>query len=121
MKKDNKCIGFPARNEGFAECIFNFDQAIRKDIAWGGMTDYPRNDEDDGNVLARDNQDHDYSAKRDDDESWMERRNSNGDQENQIREENEDYYLLVNREPEQPEMFGEWVLDDSGMDFIDET
>lgn len=119
MKRDNKCIGFPARNEGFAECIYNFDQAIKKEIAWGGDTDYPRHDEDDGNVLARDRIDHDYTARREDHESWMERRKPNSDLENQHHDEG--YYLLINQDPEQPEMFGDWVFEAEDMVDLDET
>lgn len=102
MRRDNKVMVFTGRNEGEVETIFGYDSSIRKEIAWGGETDYPRVDEDDGNVFARDSIDHDYSSARDD--VWLWRRSATMDLENEP-QDSVDYYLNDNREPEDPDKY----------------
>lgn len=102
MFTDNKSIIFPSRSEGDLSACHCFDHPIRKDIAEYSSNEWPRHDQTESRDIARGSIDYDYTSRRDDTESWLQRKGlidcDNSDP---------DSYWDINedREPENPEKY----------------
>lgn len=103
MKSDNKSTTFNSRTEGDIEPIFCYDQPIRKDIHYRGNKDWPRSDQDDQLNAARTSTDIDYTYRRLDHESWLQRKDMIDD-DNFVG--SEEWCINEDREKENPEKFG---------------
>lgn len=103
MKRDNKSISFPGREQNPNDVVYAFDSPILKDIVVAGGDDWPRYDEYD-QCHARGPIDYDHSSQRVDSESWLVRK-TKIDTDNRL---NDVYQIGEHREPEDPDYYG-WV------------
>lgn len=104
MRPDNKVAAFPGRGDTDIEYVMVFDTAVKKDIAIAQSSEWPRFDEQDGNTLARDSIDYDYTNRRIDAEMWTLRKTTNNDLDNNTYDE--EYHVNEHRAPEDPDQFG---------------